>query len=247
MTIKHYTTLALAAALGLTTSAAAVEAQVLDSSSTVRIETGADLGSEGGAGLDVSADARTTATSSAATDAQALSATSSMGAMVQGDGTLAFSFDRKSLDDGTVYSIDDVARVQSSAGLESYAATSVRDDERLESVSLEDNMLSVRYKTDAKFLGFIPASMSVHATVDANGAVTVRYPWYAFLMSSFESRTELVARLTKEQGSIRDEISEASVGMTAGSGASVEARQWALMLERLRSSLYANSSVEART
>lgn len=247
MTIKNYTTLALAAALGLTSGAAAVEAQMLDSSSTVRIETGTGLGNDIGTGVDVSADVRTAATSSAASDAQMLSATSSTGAAVQGDGALTFRFDRKSLDNGTVYSIDDVAGVQSSAGLESYAATSVRDDERLESVSLEDNMLSVRYKTDAKLFGFIPASMHVDAVVDANGAVTVRYPWYAFLMSSFESRTELEARLTKEQGSIRDEINEASVGMTAGAEASVEARQWALMLERLRTSLYANSSVEART
>lgn len=218
---------------GALLAAPAAHAQVLDTSALLEAgqmlsATGTDTRTEVSASTSVSTPILETvmsASSTAGTDA----------------GSYGFSLTAKNTA-GTEYTVRDVADVQTMAALEAYAGASIRDDERLESVSLDEGTMTLRYRTDAAFLGFIPASIRVTASVTADGAVTVKYPWYAFLMSTRESRTELEARLTKEQGAIRDEVAEVALATSAGS---VEARQWAVMLERLRMSLYAQSSAEA--
>lgn len=223
-----YGVLALILMFGL--SAAPAQAQLLDATTGIQldVQTGLkDLGVE------------VTTESNASTSIDTESGTSTSAALSGEAGVVTgFSITRAKLTDGTTYSVTEADQVQTSASLESYAGSSVRDDERLESAELENNALSVKYRTDANFLWVIPASMTVTASVDADGTASVRYPWYSFLMSSYESRAELEARLTKEQNSIKDEIAEVQAEGTP--------RQWALMLERLRMSLYANSSAEAR-
>ncbi len=228
MNIQKQGAFALALALGLF-GAHGAQAQLLGASTDIRLETGMGSGTLPLLTATTSADAQI-----GADLGQETAATTSSSV----NGTLGFSFERRDLDDGTAYSVSDAEDVQTAAGLESYAAASVRDDDRLESAKLSDGTLTVTYRTDAKFLGFIPGSIRVTAMTDADGNVTVRYPWYAFLMPTYESRAELEVRLTKEQGSIRNQLAEVAVGG--------EARQWALMLERLRSSLYASASAEAR-
>ncbi len=238
MNIMNKSALALALSLGLFVANGA-QAQLLDASAGVRLDSGTGSASSGmpilgatttvdaGMGADIGHTTAATTSGSAAASA-----------------TLGFDLDRKQVESAE-YSVNDAADVHTAAALEAYAGSSVKDDERLESAALENNELTVRYKTDAKFLGFIPASIMVTATVDAEGNATVRYPWYAFLMPTYESRAELEARIEKEQSAIRDELAETAVA--GGGEASVEARQWALMLERLRSSLYAGASAEARS
>lgn len=235
MKIMNQGALALALSLGLF-AAHGAQAQLLDASTGIRLETGTGMGTGTGAMPILSA---TTSVGAGAghTTATTTSDTASAG------GSLGFSFARNDLA-GAEYSVTDATDVHTPAALEAYAGASMKDDNRLTSVSLDAGNLTVTYKTDAKFLGFIPASVTVTATVDADGAVTVKYPWYAFLMSTYENRTELEARLTKEQGAIRGEVMEPVASV--GGEASLEARQWALMLERLRSSLYVTASADAR-
>lgn len=232
---------ALALSLGLV-AAHGAQAQLLDASTGIRLETGTSIGTGAPAmpllDATTSVDADVNGNAGTGLSGQATS-TGTAGA------ALSFNFDRKGVAEGTQYSVDDASSVQTAAGLESYAASSVKDDERLQSAELSDGNLTVSYRTDAKLLGFIPASIKVTATVDADGNVSVRYPWYAFFMPTYESRADLETRLTKEQASIKDELAAAGT-LSVGGEASAEARAWALMLERLRSSLYATASAEAR-
>ena len=230
------TTLGLLAATALL-AAPAANAQMLDT--TVLLEAGQALTATG-----TSLDTDVTASTSITTPVldTGIAASSSAGMEASNDNAYGFSLTSKSAAE-TEYAVRDASEVQSMASLEAYAGASIRDDERLESVTLNEDTMTLRYRTDAAFLGFIPASMNVTASVTADGAVTVKYPWYSFLMNARESRADLEARLTKEQGAVRDEIAETAV--MGGADASVQARQWALMLERLRMSLYAQSSAEA--
>lgn len=238
MTMIKYGALALVLAAGVSLAGTA-QAQLLDAATG--IDVGANVGT-GNAAVDVSTDVRATSSvadtdTATGTDAEADTRTS-----LDTAGTLNFTLDRKSME-GTEYSVSEAEAVQTAAGLESYAATSIRDDERLESVHLEDGTLEMTYRMDARFLGFIPGSMDVRATVTADGTVDVRYPWYAFLMRAHESRADLEARVAKEQEAIADDLAEASASVNADTA---ELRRWALALERLRMSLHATASAEAQ-
>jgi hypothetical protein len=201
-------------------------AQILDASVTsgIRLDSGMSSISTG-------------ATTSAATGEDS---TSDTGIPVDTDSTPSFTFSQRNIDTSAQYSVTDADAVQTQASLESYAGSLVRDDERLEEAVLEGDTLTVKYRLDADFLGFIPSSIVATAIADATGTVTVVYPWYAFLMNTSESRSELETRLTKEQSGVNKKISgEGAEALNANAS-------WALRLERLRQSLYAQSSDEAR-
>lgn len=232
-----YASLTLALVLGVAMSGTAYAQMPIDIGATVQT---------GSTSLDVSVDADTGVSTDAMVDVDTGTAGSEVMVATDASAPVAdFEISRKTLDAGGSYAVTEASDVRTSAALESYVAASILNDERLESVSISDGVLEVTYTADAKFLGFIPGSMDITATVQADGAAQVRYPWYAFLMMPFESRAELEARLSKEQASIRDEIAAEAV-VSGGGEASAGARQWALVLERLRSSLYANASAEAR-
>lgn len=159
----------------------------------------------------------------------------------QADAALSFSFSSRESDESARYTVTNADSVRTAASLESYAGFSVRDDERLQAAMLEDNQLTLKYRTDAAFLGFIPLSMTVTAATDADGMVSVSYPWYSFLMRANESRTELETRLTSEQATIsgtRDSDEESRVNLSS---------EWAQRFERLHTSLQASVQAEANT
>ena len=241
MTMIKYGALAVVLAAGVSLAGSA-QAQLLDTATGINVDAGAG---SNGTGVDASTDVRASSTEDRA--GSDMSAATGTDAQPNGSagvaGTLGFSLNKRAMSDDTEYSVTDAGAVQTAAGLESYAATSMRDDERLESVRLEDGTLEMTYRVDARFLGFIPGSMDVRATVTADGTVDVRYPWYAFLMRASESRADLEARVASEQEAIADDFAEASAGVSADTA---ELRRWALALERMRMSLYATASAEAQ-
>ena len=156
------------------------------------------------------------------------------------DAALSFSFSSRESDESARYSVTNADSVRTAASLESYAGFSVENDERLQAATLEDNQLTMKYRTDAAFLGFIPSRMTVTATTDVDGMVSVNYPWYSFLMRVNESRTELETRLTSEQATVsgtRDTDEESRVNPA----------EWAQRFERLHTSLQASVQAEANT
>ncbi len=154
-----------------------------------------------------------------------------------------FSLTRSQMNDDTEYTVSSASSVRSIANLESYAASTIRKDERLESVEVKDDSLLLSYRKDTRFLGFLPGSMRAHVTVDASGDVSVRYPWYAFMMSTTESSSDLEARLDSE------------LALMSGSMASLEEDvstseddamwRWAQLFERVYTALSAEATVSA--
>lgn len=238
MTMMKYASLSLALVLGLSFITAEAHAQLIDVNGSAGVNT--TVTDTADVDADVSAGA-TADEGTASSDAEA-----SSDAAVVAD----FSFSRDDINQDIDYTITDAGSVRSSAGLESYVAASVRDDERLESVAVADGRMDIRYRKNVKFLWVMPSSMRVDVAVANNGDVTVRYPWYSFLMATGESRAALEARLEAEVASIdssavMSEQTELSTTATAGiqtGGADVY--RWARVLDRMHTVLSASGSVE---
>lgn len=231
-------TLAIALALGLA-PLAGVQAQVLDA------DVGVDVGAgTGGAQADVSADAN--ADAGTATDANA---TAESAAEIVVDPGLSFRFGREDLDESTEYTVVAADSVRSAAALESYAAATVRNDARVESLALEDNRFEMAYRKPARFLWIIPASMTIRAETDAQGNVSVDYPWYAFLMSTGESRADLEARLAAEIEVLQNDTASAEVSATTTTTARMgisrdpEIGYWARVMDRTYTALAGEATV----
>lgn len=229
-------TLAIALALGL---APLAQAQVLDAD--VGVDVGAGTGS---AQVDVSADANT----DAGTDTESGAAAESTAEIVVDSG-LNFRFGREDLDESTEYTVVAADSVRSAAALESYAAATVRNDARVESLALEDNRFEMAYRKPARFLWIIPASMTIRAETDAEGNVSVDYPWYSFLMSTGESRADLEARLAAEIEVLQNDTASAAVAATTtttartGIGRDPEIGYWARVMDRTYTALAGQATV----
>lgn len=217
--MKLYATLAL---LGALSSAGSVEAQILDAELDARL---------------------TSTTSGAMLDTNASVNEEDTAETLESKSTLDISFTRNSLEEGTTYNITDSARVRSASSLESYLGASVQNDERLTSVAISENQMDLTYKRDGRLLWIIPIQMGTDVSVSAEGAVTVRYPWYSFLVATDESRADLEARLAGEVASIEANLAanaEATLSGTSQSGLQIgsdEVRRWARILERIHAEL----------
>lgn len=239
MNMMKHASLALTLVFGVTLFGASAFAQLLDSTgsvilndSTTSNETSVD------AAVDASLEVGASATSTE--DGEEADAGSSF----------SFSIERDAMDPNTDYAVTDADLVRSEASLESYASATVRADERLESLMVEDGRMDMTYRKDAKFLWFIPTSMHARVTVDANGEVSVRYPWYSFLMKVDESRADLEARLTSEIRDINNSIeiaadAELSGETSTGIQADPEVRRWARIIESAYVAVSGSTRVDA--
>lgn len=68
-------------------------------------------------------------------------------------------------------------------------AQAVLDDERIESVEIDDDQSRMEYRAQLRWFGFIPSERVVTATTNENGEVTVDYPWYSFLATKPNTET----------------------------------------------------------
>lgn len=159
------------------------------------------------------------------------------------DSGLMFSFDRDQMSSDTEYTVTESNEVRSSAGLESYAASTVRANERVESIALGEGRLEVRYRADSRFLWVIPASLDTRVTVGSDGTVEARYPWYAFLMSKEESADELASRIQSRIEAVARADADATA--TAGASGSSEIRRWARIMDRVFDELALSAETNA--
>lgn len=238
-----YTTLALVAAFALTS--VPVHAQLLDADMSTGI-----IAPQGDASATVRIEAGETATSGEeqSVDGPLFDADAS------GDSMLELSVMRGSMSEDTNYGVTESHEVRSAAGLESYAAASVRADERLDSVAIADSQMRMTYRKEARFLGFVPGSVRTDVSVDADGQVTVDYPWYAFLFAKGESEDELAARIQADvmafSGASDDAgamtattTASASTGIQTGSD---DVRYWAQVIDSVHAALSAEANVSAQ-
>ncbi len=86
--------------------------------------------------------------------------------------------------------------ISSDEGYKAYVSSAMQGDENFSKVDSDDTHVSVSYKEHAKLFGFIPASIRATSTIDSQGNVKVRYPWYRFLMST--NKSEIEAKLNAD-------------------------------------------------
>ncbi|MDB5189083.1 MAG: LPXTG-motif cell wall anchor domain protein [Parcubacteria group bacterium] len=134
--------------------------------------------------------------------------------------------------------------VTTNDSLSAYANSVVKGDTNVDAVAVNDQGMDMTYRRPAHFLGFIPASMKVRVHLDNNGAVSVHYPWYAFLMSGTEARADLESKLQAQVTSMQSAEATASAKASA-SASSMTNRMRAMILEKLQAALHAGVSADA--
>jgi hypothetical protein len=72
--------------------------------------------------------------------------------------------------------------------LDQYVSLILETDDDASAASASTEGVSLRYKQPAKLLGFIPFSMSVAASVLADGTIVIKEPWYSLLVRYDDSR-----------------------------------------------------------
>jgi len=125
-------------------------------------------------------------------------------------------------------SVSSAAMVATEEDLQSYTSATMESDPQFERAVYSDSAVTVWYTQPSKMLGFIPVDMSVKATSDGMGNVTVSYPWYSFMASSM-NKTELEASLSKQM----------SAHMSAEGSSTLTTRDQAELMTELRVALAA--------
>lgn len=144
-----------------------------------------------------------------------------------------------SVNNDAAVTVSSPASVQTSSDLSLYASTIVKEDENVEDAELSEDAVSIRYKQRAKLFGVIPVFVSVKATVESSGDVSVSYPWYGFMLSQ-EERVTLESTLDAAIGT------STSTELSSNTQALILERMHATLKQNLEASLAAeaNASVQ---
>ncbi|MBU1293045.1 hypothetical protein KJ819_03215 [Patescibacteria group bacterium] len=238
-----YGTLALLCAFGVALSGGVIQAQTLNTGTSLDVNVGADSDS-----TDVSGSVDTSTTANTSDEDTSTEDTSTTSA--QAEGILNFSLVRDSLDasaSGDVM-VQSASEVSSNDSFRAYAENSLKSDAQFEGVVMNENGMDITYMREARFLAVIPSQMSVRVHVDDNGAVSVKYPWYSFLMATGESQADLEARIASEIASVNNDASataSADMATESENSAMLESQRWARILEKVQVALSANASAQA--
>lgn len=266
-----YGTFALALLLGVFLAGGTANAQ-LTGAVTTAVDVDVDAGADGsGAGVSGSvggsADAGTADSDDSTTgsdDGSMGGDTTSASSDTASNGSLNFSLSRSSLDEEGSASVSSASDVTTSDSFRAYAAGELQSDENFKSIDMSDDGMDIEYRRPARLFGLFPTSMNVRVHVDGNGDVSVRYPWYSFLLAKGESRDELAARLTADLSTLAADMTldtaagnddgtmdqgsgdvTASGSATASGNVSLETRRFARALERIQATLSADADASA--
>lgn len=92
---------------------------------------------------------------------------------------------RSDIENNTVVSGSaDSSTVLNDTDLSGFIAAQIKGDTNVDAIQSTSDSVAVTYKVPAKLLGFIPMNVAATAVVNADGSVTVNYPWYGFLLST---------------------------------------------------------------
>ena len=75
------------------------------------------------------------------------------------------------------------AVVSDDSSVDMHDSSLMTEDSDVTAVNSSDSSVAVSYKEPAKLFGIFSVSVPATAEAKADGTVTVKYPWYAFLMS----------------------------------------------------------------
>lgn len=77
--------------------------------------------------------------------------------------------------------IDLPVNINTSDDLDLYMRLLEQEDKDVSKIEVQEDRILLAYRQPAKFLGFIPVSVIANVKVDAQGNVSVDYPWYTIL------------------------------------------------------------------
>jgi hypothetical protein len=129
--------------------------------------------------------------------------------------------------------------VRTDADLQAYVKGEIEADSGMQAVEISDSV-SVDYAQRAKLFGFIPVTVTVTTEVDTDGKVSVRYPWYGFLLAKASGDADLKANIQSRVDSVR----AGNVSAGAEAGAEFDANAKARLINEVRSAL--KSALEAQ-
>lgn len=210
--MKYIKALAVCAAFLSALSAAPVSANVLaqvggSAGLNADLEGGVNAGVDANAGINARSDnpsAANKASSSASNASSAArahaSAQSAVKATASSTGNL-FVITRGDVAATTTGSVT-AANVSSANDLSLYARSLIMSDSHVSKVETADDRVSVWYDEPAKFLGIVPVTVTVRSTVDAEGNVTLGYPWWYGLFVKDDNQAEFQADLSNTAGTI---------------------------------------------
>lgn len=197
--------------------------------------------------ISVGIDAHTTAvpaikgtTSVTVSNANAgASVTASSTVMATGADMTSFTLSRK---DVSASSLNYVApaSVSSSGDLSAYVRSLITSDENVSKVSSTDDHVSVWYAEPAKFLGVVPMTVDIEATVDASGNVSVGYPWWYGMFVRDNSSTQLQSDLESTAGVIAR--GEGGATLSSSAKARLVNALYSIMKSRYESTFTATTS-----
>jgi hypothetical protein len=80
--------------------------------------------------------------------------------------------------------------VENFGDLRAFAEARISKDDNLDEVNFTRDSVEVRYKQHGRFLALFSVPMKVKVTVNAEGDVKVRYPWYSFFTLDNQDQIE---------------------------------------------------------
>jgi len=123
--------------------------------------------------------------------------------------------------------------VVSGDDLSVFATSQMKRDSNIENIDVSGKEVRMEYRKDARFLGFIPASIKATAEVESNGDVEIDYPWYRFLFS--------VEGTSEAEAALEARVAE----LMATAGGSFNAALEAAILEAMHMALAGSATADA--
>jgi hypothetical protein len=224
---------ALSITLGLVFSLAPIATNAVSVGATSKTEASVGVDVDANVGVGGKTGTGTTSAGATATTKSDAEATASNDTEADSAADFVVSVTRASVSAGSGgnATVTAPSSVRTQSDLSAYATTVVKTDENVESADLSDEEVSVRYKQRAWLFGVIPMYVTAEARAEADGRVTVRYPWYGFLLSKGE-RVELESDLNVAV--------ESALGGSASAGADLSANTQARLLEAMRTTMKQN-------
>lgn len=244
--------MALALLFSFTLLGSTAQAQLLEATGGVNGSAGIETGTGADASVDAEASVRTNASVADEDTAQNDGADGSVTGNAAASTDTDFSILRRGLSAQADTTVSATASdVTDAAGLRAYAEASLRADERLDGITMNENGMSLTYRKDARLLGILPSGMNVTVTVTSAGDVLVTYPWYAFLYATNETRIDLESRIEAEIANLRGSGSaeamasatgaDASFAGGAGADTTFDSQRWARIIDRIQTTLSAEA------
>lgn len=127
-----------------------------------------------------------------------------------------------------------VANISTDDDLKVYTKSLKNEDKNVSKVEVTDNQILLAYRQPSKFLGFIPSMSTAYVKIDAQGNLSVDYPWYTFLSVKDDEKlkADLQMQITAVNGTTTIAFSDLSV------------RSRAKIIQALHTALKSNAEVK---